>query len=129
MRKVLVDTNVFIRFLLNDIPAQVEKAEELFYKAKKGIIEIIIPEIVIFEIEFILSKYYGLPKTSIVEKINSILSQEYFTVEYKNVFLKSIAIYQKEKLSLVDCFLLAKANIEELELFTFDKKIGKNKLS
>src|SRR3989344_7648773 len=123
MRKVLVDTNVFIRFLLNDIPAQVEKAEELFYKAKKGIIEIIIPEIVIFEIEFILSKYYGLPKTSIVEKINSILSQEYFTVEYKNVFLKSIAIYQKEKLSLVDCFLLAKANIEELELFTFDKKI------
>jgi hypothetical protein len=34
MKEVIVDTNVFLRFLLNDIPEQKRQGEKLFKQAK-----------------------------------------------------------------------------------------------
>ena len=40
MRSVIPDANIFLRFILNDIPSQVKKTELLFNQAKKSEIEI-----------------------------------------------------------------------------------------
>lgn len=125
MKKIVLDTNAILRLLLNDIPAQVAKVEALLESAKSGFVTILIPEIVIFEIEFILLKIYRLPKAIVVTKINSVISTEFLEVESKNVFSSALAVYKESSNSFVDCFLVCKAKSENAELFTFDKKLKK----
>jgi len=125
MKKVVVDTNIFIRFFLSDIPSQVKEIDDLFLQAKKGKIEIIVLATVIFEIEFTLRKYYEFPKETIAEKITLILSQTYFSVEHMQVLRIALEIYLSNNLSFVDCFLSAYVTVGSIELFTFDKKLKK----
>ena len=120
-----IDTNIFLRLVLNDVPKQADKAEALLKKAKKGLVKILVPQIIIFEMEYALSKYYKFPKGEVIDKLESLLSTPYLTVQDGDIFRKSLRGYKDKSLSLVDCFLLAKAEIEGARIFTFDKDLAK----
>ena len=124
MKKVLLDTNPILRFLLNDIPSQAQKTNYLFKNAKAGKIKIIIPQIIIFEAYFVLAKYYEFDKKTIINYLQFILSTPYLIIEDRSVFLKSIAIFSSKNISFVDSFLVAKSTLENIVLFTFDKKLA-----
>lgn len=123
MKSIIIDTNGFLRALLNDIPEQAEKVRELIRQAKKGQITIIVPQIVLFEIDFALEKYYKQDKQEVIEKLKSLLSASYLQIESREVFHTALVFYEKNAISFVDCFLLARAELEGIELFTFDKKL------
>lgn len=92
-------------------------------EAKNGKVKLIIPQIVIFEINFALKKFYNLEKENIIGKIGQIVSTEYVEVESRKLFLMAVGLYRRKNISLVDCFLIAKAEAEEADLFTFDQKL------
>ena len=123
MRTIIIDTNSILRFLLDDIPEQNAEVQKLFRQAKKTNLEIIVSEIVIFEIHFILEKYYLFRKEEIIEKLGIIVSSNYLNIESRELFISALKLYRKNNISLVDCFLLVKAEIENAELFTFDDKM------
>lgn len=123
MNTVVIDTNGFIRLLLNDIPLQADKVEQFIKQAKKDQVKIIVPQIILFEIEFTLRKYYKAQKPDIIEKLNSLLSASYLAIESKELFGTALAFYERNTVSFVDCFLLACAQKGNAELFTFDKKL------
>ena len=123
MKRIIIDTNGFLRLLLDDIPQQADQVESLLKSAKKGEIEIFLPQIVIFEIVFTLEKYYRLYKEEVIDKIESLVSIGYIEIESRKIFLKSIFLYKNNNVSFVDCFLLNKAESEKAEIFTFDKKL------
>lgn len=121
--KIILDTNGFIRVLLNDLPSQVEQVEQLFIKAKNKIITILVPQIIIFEIEFTLNKFYGLTKEDVTLKLDSILNTPYFKIQDKEIFTNCLKIFKENNLSFVDCFLMAKAKQENSEIFSFDNNL------
>ena len=125
MKSVVIDTNVFLRLLLNDISEQADQVERLIRQAKKEQVKIIVVQIVLFEIDFILNKYYNFEKQEVIEKLKSLLSASYFMIESRDIFQQTLMLYKDNNVSFVDCFLLAKAKIEKAELFTFDKKLQK----
>lgn len=125
MSKLIADTNIFLRLILNDIPSQADEVEKLVKKAKRGDIKISVPQIIIFEIEYALSKYYKFPKTLIIDKLEAILAASYFSIQDGNIFKKSLKNYREKSLRLVDCFLIAKSEIEKMKIFTFDKDLSK----
>lgn len=127
MKVYYVDTNVFLRFFLKDILVQYEVAEELFKKAKDGEVKLVVAQITIFEIQFVLYTEYHFSKQEIIEKIQSLLAANYLHIQNKKVFKIAIAYFEKSKNSLADCFILAKAQSVNAELFTFDKKLKKQK--
>ncbi len=127
MNEFIVDTNVFLRLILNDIPKQADEAEKLLKQARVGKIKLLVPQIIIFEIEFALSKYYKFPKSKIIDKLNAIISAKYLSVENEDIFKRAVKVYKKSNLSLVDCFLLVKAELSGTALFTFDKELKKLK--
>lgn len=126
-KRYLIDTNVLLRLLLQDIPSQYNQAEKLFLDAKNGKTDLIIPQIVIFEINFALKKFYHLKKEDIIEKLKSLVSTDYVQVESRDTFQQTFILYKKNNVSFVDCFLIAKTQVEEAELFTFDHKLKKLK--
>src|SRR5690348_15486517 len=125
MKKIVIDTNALLRFLLNDIPEQKDIVTKLIVQAKQNKVILIIPEIVPFEIDFILRKNYKISKEEIIDKLKSLLSAEYFQILQKEILKKAINIWSKENISLTDSFLMSFTEEENASLFTFDKKLSK----
>ena len=105
MKDVIVDTNAFLRFLLNDIPEQKRQVEKLFKQAKMRKIVINVPLVVIFEIHFALEKVYRLDKETSIEKLEAILKTDYFHTESREIILQALTFYKSYSVSFVDCFL------------------------
>lgn len=127
MKLVVADTNAFLRFLLDDIPQQVKKFEKILKQAKKSEIIIIVPQIVIFELNFTLSKYYLLPKQEVINKLQSIIRTPYFKIQDIEIFRETIQLYSKSSLSLADCFIYYCSQTWKADLFTFDQHLKKLK--
>lgn len=123
MKRFLIDANAFLRFLLDDIPEEKKAFEALLQKAKHKEVILLVPQIVIFEIDFILEKYYQFSKEAIINKLKSIISTSYIEVQDREYFKRAIELYGQESISFVDCFLLSKAEIEKADVFTFDRKL------
>lgn len=125
MKTVVVDTNAFLRLLLNDVPQQANRVEHLIRQAKREEIKVIVPQIVIFEIDFVLRGYYNFEKQEVIDKLKSLLSASYFVVESRDIFQNAILLYKENDISFVDCFLLSCSGRANAELFTFDQKLKK----
>lgn len=118
---IIVDTNAFLRVLLGDIPVQKKAFENVLQKAKENHVHLLVPQIVIFEIEFVLRKYYHVPKEIVVEKLQKLVATSYLDIQDREVFIAALDHYSKKTISFVDCFLLCQAQESGAELFTFDK--------
>lgn len=130
MNRFLLDTNALLRFLLNDIPDQANQVEQLFQQAKDKQIQLILPQIIIFEIVFALEKYYKFQKEDIVGKMYSIVSATYLKVQNRIIFYQALKLWRDQKsISLVDCFLAIYASEHKSQVFSFDKDLNKLVLS
>lgn len=125
MIQLIVDTNVFLRLILDDIPKQADQVEKVIKRAKKGEVNLLVPQIVIFEIEYALSKYYKFPKKEVIDKLDSIVSASYFRIQDADIFKGALKLYKEKNFSLVDSFLFAKSEILGIKIFTFDKYLKK----
>lgn len=125
MTTLVVDTNIFLRFLLKDIPKQYNESEKLFKEAKGEKVELVVPQIVVFEVEFALSKYYHFLRGEIVDKVRSLINTQYLQIQDKEIFLGAVELYRRSTVSFTDCFLIAKAKLLGAEIFSFDKDLNK----
>jgi len=123
MKTYVLDTNILLRFLLRDIEDQYQKAKTLFEKGSKNKIKLIIPQIVIFEVEFALRRFYEFKKEDVIDRMESLISASYLRVEAREIFLEGLDVYQTKNISFVDCFLKSYATIKDAKLVSFDKKI------
>ena len=124
MEQVILDTNVLLRFILRDVEGQYQTAKNFFIKARAQKIILIVPQIVIFEIVFNLEKYYKFSKSTIIEKIKDLLFSS-LEIEDANIFNLAINIFKDTNLEFVDSFIIAKSQIKQVPIFTFDKALKK----
>ncbi|MBR6422846.1 PIN domain-containing protein [bacterium] len=112
----VIDTNVILRYLLNDIPEQADEAAKII-----GNGAISFPEI-IAEVVYVLVKLYSVPR----EKINEIVSPVIDEIEFENADVVKAALYyySHTKFDFVDSLLLARKQILNEDIFTFDKKLA-----
>ena len=125
METVIVDTNVFLRFLLKDNHSLYKQALSLLTLAKQGKAKLLVPGIVIFEISFVLGSVYKFTKEEILQKIESLLAVSYLSIDEIAIFKQATTLCKNSNHSLADCFLVAKAKNQGIKLFTFDKKLAK----
>ncbi len=125
MKKIIVDTNGYLRLFLNDIPDQANKIEKLLKQAQNDKIQIILPQIIVFEIHFALEKYYHFSKEEVADILKTLLSTDYIQVESRQLFILTLNLYCTVATSFVDCFILSKTKLEKAKLITFDKKLKK----
>lgn len=125
MKTLVLDTNTLLRFLLHDVASQSKQVEELFLKAKDKKVKLFVPQIVLFEVQFALSKYYKFPKKNIVENLQRFIMAPYIDVEDKEIFHKALELFNEKNIDFVDCFLVGLTQLTKTELFTFDKDLRK----
>lgn len=113
----LIDTNIMLRFLLNDSPELSAKASEIITHNY-----CLVKYEVIAEAVYVLSKVYGIDRAGIAGAIRLFLPN--VTVENRDVVLSALSAYEGTKLDFVDCIIAAHRLVEKEKIFTFDKKLN-----
>lgn len=124
MNQCLIDTNALLRFLLNDNQVQAQQVKEVFHKAKTSLIKVTIPTVVVVEVVYVLTKFYGFGRTDVSEKLLYLLDNPYIYFD-KHDFIKSTLIQWKNQsnLSFVDILVIEEALATGSDIVTFDQKM------
>ncbi len=113
-----LDTNVVLRYILNDIPEQTLKSRHVIVESSSYVTDVIVTETI-----FVLERVVDMDRMDIVRLIQMFLSLP--TVVYNDYFLDQvITLYgAKTMLSIVDCYAAIEAKVYGNTLMTFDKAL------
>ncbi len=125
MHIALLDTNVILRFLLEDHPEHFRYAKNLFQQAEQGKRAFYIDAIVVAELVWTLSSFYKMNREDIAIKLELFLAQKWMINEHKQTLFSALHLYQSTTLDYIDCWLLAVAEEKHIPLETFDQKLRK----
>lgn len=129
MKRLFVDTNIFIRYFVQDNPEQLDKVNRLLEKAKtKDVILIVLPE-VLFEIEFVLRSFYKIEKNKRIDHLASIVESSYIEVPSRQIVINTLSLYKKHAVSIIDCWVYATAYHENGDIASFDTDFKKLKIA
>jgi predicted nucleic acid-binding protein len=122
MQVASIDTNVFLRLMLDDIPDQHEKAKRLIMTPG---CRFVIDEAAVIECVYALSEHYSWPRAAIRDVVSATLQLEPI-ISSKWLLEQTLEFYaQHPKLSFQDCFLAERAQQNRhTPLWTFDHKLA-----
>ena len=122
---IAVDTIVLVRILVDDAGAglQMQSARNLL--AQSGVL--FVPQIVQVESVWVLESAYGFDKTSIVGILDHLLHHPQFQLQSAESFESAVTLFRKHSADFSDCLILSESKAQNLQLFTFDKKLGRLK--
>ncbi len=123
MKRIFLDTNIFIRYLVNDIPAQVDKVEKLFDLAEQDKIRLVTGPPVFFEIAWTLKSFYGFDKLRIYECLSGILGIYGLEVLDADILLEALELYKENNVDFSDAYISASAQKNKANsIATFNTK-------
>lgn len=115
---IAVDTNILVRYVVNDDPVQAQQAKELLREN-----EIFISKTAILETEWVLRGVYKLPQDTVLKALLKILGLENVSVENEYQIAEAIEYYKKG-LDFADALHYV-ANKQVDNFYTFDEKFVK----
>ena len=125
MRDVILDTNIFVRFFVQDIEDQFQKARNIFTRIEKGELLGFVSVLVINEIIWILDSYYEIERKVYIPLLLNILALKNIKILEigKEVIMKVLERMEKQKVDFTDIYLSAIAT--NREIISFDKDFEK----
>jgi predicted nucleic acid-binding protein len=125
LKSVALDSNVIVRYLTGDDPAQSPAATELFRAATNGRISLILPTPILQETVYVLETYYQGTAETIAPKLISLLSLTGVTCPDARWVLTAIQWYRTKNADFGDALLCAYAHHHRCEISTFDRGLIK----
>lgn len=125
MNKLFLDTNVFIRLLIQDIKDQFEKAQAVFDEIETGRVTALVSVLVINEIVWILENYYKIERDNYIPPLLNLLAIKNLRIfeTKKDLIISCLRTMQKRNFDFTDVYL---SHITKKErLFSFDKDFDK----
>lgn len=123
VRQAVIDTNLLIRYLVNDDPRKAQFVDALLKKAAAGEVNILIPSIVIAELVWVLESFYEMQAADISEYVDSILNTPGIFVSDEQVVRSAIRRYSAGRVDFIDAWIAHYAIIKRAdEIITFDRK-------
>ena len=117
---VIVDTNIILRYLLNDVEELNEKAKDIIDNN-----DILIPNEIAVEVCYVLQKVYKVEKEIIYTLIVELMAQDNVYFENRSIIYEAFKTFAKQSLDMVDCMLYAYSVVENKEIKSFDNKLMK----
>ncbi len=123
---IFIDTNYFLRYLLNDISEHYQEAKKLFLAGAEGRVTLTTSSLVFFEIFWVLRSFYNLDKENIVTALQNVLKLSFIQLLERDILTNALMLFEQKNLDLEDCYNLYFAKSQKVDSFkTFDKKLEK----
>ena len=121
--RVFADTNLFLRYLTNDLPEQADAVESLLRQASAGSLLLVTNALVIAEIVWTLQSFYQLDAGDIKAKILAILNTPGIEIEDAGLVLQAIADYADLNVDYADAYNAAWIRQYDMQsVYSFDKR-------
>jgi predicted nucleic-acid-binding protein len=121
-----LDTNVLIRYVVQDDEAQLAAARRLIRKAVSEGQTLFVPVTVALELEWVLRSSYAVQRDETLEILSNLLSAAELTFESERALEVALHLYRDGSADFADCLHIAlAAQAQELPFWTFDKRAGK----
>lgn len=117
-----LDTNVLLRWLLDDVPEQTAAADELMSNGAR----LTVPDVALIETVYVLERVVGLTRTTVALSIETVLGVASVDVD-RALWREVLADYLRHpKVSITDSYLAAAARATgDTPLWTFDRKLAR----
>jgi uncharacterized protein len=123
LERAFVDTNLFLRYLTNDIPAQADLVESLLQRAAAEEIILVTTALVIAEIAWTLASFYKLSREQIRDRILAILNTPGLEVAEADLLIAAATNYAAKNVDFIDAYNAAWiAQQQIVTAYTFDRK-------
>lgn len=120
---IAIDTNILIRFFINDDEKQSEQVNNLFAHQEEQENSIFISNIVLVELIWVLKSGYKVKKSDILKTLKLLFSNEIFKFEDRHLLLETIKKYEAESGDFAD-YLIGSigSKYNASTTYTFDKR-------
>jgi predicted nucleic-acid-binding protein len=118
----MIDTNVILRYLLDDNPELSPKAKDIMLNDDIFIITQVVAEAI-----YVLKGVYKATKQEIVDGLLAICAMDNVQLENEEIVVFALAEFRETHLDFVDILLYSYQKFTERKVATFDKKLN-NKL-
>ena len=121
-----LDTNVLVRFLVQDDAAQHAMARRLVRKCVSEGRTLYVAVSVSLELEWVLRSNFGFGKDEVVQTLSQLLSSAELIFASESALELALLLYKKGSADYADCVHVALASqAGERPLWTFDKAASK----
>ena len=121
-----LDTNVLLRYIVQDDETQLAAARRLIRKSIDDGHALFVPITVALEIEWVLRSNFEYSKDRVMAIMSNLLSAAELTFESERAFEVALHLYRDSSADFADCLHIALASqARELPLWTFDKRAAK----
>jgi predicted nucleic-acid-binding protein len=121
--RTFIDTNLFLRYLTNDLPAQADAVEGLLRQAASGEILLVTNCMVIAELVWTLESFYKLAPGVIQDQLFATLNTPGLEVEDSDILFQALLWYVEKKVDFIDAYNVAWMQSRAIQTaFTFDRK-------
>lgn len=126
MKDILVDTNAWLRYLVQDNDSQFREMVSLMERMKKGEVKLILTNEVLLEVCYVLKSVYKLEREEISKGLSDLVLVKGIAVD--SVWKTVLLLYSQKNFSLIDILMKCLAKSNDWDFFTFDKKLQKEVL-
>ena len=117
-----IDTNILVRFLVNDEPRQSKLARDLFHKAEVSRDRLYVSNMVLLETLWVLESAYDVDRESLLETLHELLLMPVLALENRELIQAVLASARTGKAELSDLLIGHAAQLAGCEItLTFDK--------
>jgi len=121
-----IDTNVLVRYLVQDDEAQFEKSRRLIKREVVAGRKVFVNQLVLMETEWVLRSRYVIPKVQIIEAISGLLDSAEIHFEDEPTIEEALFIWKDSAADFADCLIGAKnRRLGCRATATFDAKASK----
>jgi len=123
-KRRLVDTNLIVRYLVQDHEKHAKAAGKLFDACDRGDVVIVVLPAVLAECVFVLESFYEHPRGDVASALGRLISSPGVEIDAA-IHLDALDRYRKTKVHFVDCLIAATAATEDMPVASFDQDFRK----
>ena len=122
MTEVFVDSNVFLRFFIQDDPIQTQTAENIFLKAANKEIDLVTGPPVFFEVAWTLRAGAQWPNEKILEALEAMTGIPNLKLIDEDLVVEAILLAKESGQGFADAYIAATAKRRSSKVATFNIK-------
>ena len=117
-----LDTNVLVRHLTGDPPAQARRAAAFLEAAD----ELLLPDLIVAEVIFVLESVYEVPPEQVAELVRAVIGFPAIGAVDPLLLLRALEVYEVDRIDFAEAYLVACAEATGVgAIASFDRAIDR----